>query len=59
MDDRLKFLVLASAALSIGVVFGQQIQSDTTRNPLAADPVAAAAGRQLLHWNVPGSHVWA
>jgi PQQ-dependent dehydrogenase (methanol/ethanol family) len=56
MDNRLKLLVLAPAALSAGVLLAQQNTSDTVRNPLAADPAAVAAGQQLYNGTCQACH---
>jgi len=48
--------MLAAAALSGGAWFAGQNQSDTVRNPLDADPAAAAAGRQLYDRTCAGCH---
>ena len=45
MDNRLKCLLLAPVAMSVGVLFAQQ--ADTGRNPLASSPAAAISGQRV------------
>src|SRR3954451_24737385 len=47
MNNRMKFAVLACASMAAGVLFAQQNQSDTVRNPVANDPAAVAAGQRV------------
>jgi PQQ-dependent dehydrogenase (methanol/ethanol family) len=56
MDNRTKFLILASAAMTAGVLFAQQNQSDTVNNPLGTDPAAIAAGQQLYNGTCQACH---
>jgi PQQ-dependent dehydrogenase (methanol/ethanol family) len=56
MYYRVKLLILAAVAISAGVLFAQQVQSDTVRNPLAADPAAVAAGQQLYNGTCQACH---
>jgi PQQ-dependent dehydrogenase (methanol/ethanol family) len=54
MDSRIKFLILAAAAMTAAALFAQQ--ADTTRNPLGADPAAVAAGQQLYNGTCTSCH---
>src|SRR5438045_987793 len=54
------FLACASgnaiASRTAGVLYAQQNQSDTVRNPLGADPAAVAAGQQLYNGTCQTCH---
>ena len=54
MDSRINTLVFAAVAVSAGVLLAQQ--NDTTRNPLAADPTAVAAGQTLYNQTCQACH---
>ncbi len=49
MDSRFRLALYLSLTLSAAIVLAQQNQSDTVRNPLALDPSAVPAGRQLYN----------
>src|SRR5690349_25046516 len=50
-----RFAVLAGAIAALTIAVAAQ-QSDTTRNPLGADPAAAAAGQRLFDQGCAGCH---
>ena len=47
MDSRIKFLILATVAMTAAALFAQQ--PNAARNPLGADPAAVAAGQQIYN----------
>ena len=49
-------LVLAPAALSVGVLLAQQPASDMTKNPLATNPAAAADGQRVYNQTCQSCH---
>ena len=54
MDRRLKLLVLATVAMSVGALFAQQ--ADTVQNPLASNPTAAMDGQRLFNQTCQTCH---
>ncbi len=52
----MKLFVLAPAALSVGVLLAQPPPSDSTSNPLAANPAAAASGRTVYNQACQSCH---
>ena len=52
----MKLLVLAPAALSVGVLLSGQPPSDSTRNPLATNPTAVADGRRVYNQTCQSCH---
>ncbi len=56
MHKPMALLVLAPVALCVGAVLAQQVPSDTVRNPLAADPQAAALGQQVYNGTCQTCH---
>ncbi len=49
-------LALAASVVSLGVVFAQPPASDTSRNPLANDPAAAADGLRVYNQTCQACH---
>ena len=52
----MKLLMLAPAALSVGVLLSGQPPSDSTRNPLATSPTAVADGRRVYNQTCQSCH---
>ena len=56
MTIQTRLLAIASAVLAAAALSAQQNPSDTVRNPLDADPTAAAAGQQLYNQTCQACH---
>ena len=55
--DRMRFVLLATAATTAGVLFAQQpAPSDTVLNPLAASPTAATEGQAIYNGTCQTCH---
>ncbi|MCM3879813.1 MAG: PQQ-dependent dehydrogenase, methanol/ethanol family [Vicinamibacterales bacterium] len=54
MDRRLKLVIIAALAMSVGALFAQQ--ADTVQNPLASNPTAAMDGQRLFNQTCQTCH---